>query len=808
MANTLRGLLDRVDEELAHSLRACWQVAQEQWIPCLKVESESHAGIPHLISVERWVDKVCDECDSQWTQRGLQGPFSLNPLEIYVLLAGVLFHDIGRAKQGASKKHGAESRNVVQRHWAQLGIKSERIATIIGDVIAFHTAADVWTGPAVVYIHPYGAVHVQAIASLLALADELDTAYDRAMPDYLLERAGLLEEENGRVPVELLCDMATKGLMRGYIIGLDLVPESKLIQTVIHGSRLPDAAEKLDKGTRSWQENVWNTNLTRNFDTEDYYFAVLSRLTSEIPSAAIGALAQLHQMACNTEMHNAVSRLTPPPDFEGSERLHRLLQLGRRELSAYPSRRSVKLTRAVDDLAATVDLVKETVGWVCRHTGKKEETVPGALMAGKIECADCVAAGVRYEKPSEDAEPHAALIYSLRCGLHNATEKGTGCLARDPEDYHRNLLEAFESYLKHVPSYCLDEGYAGYWHDVLAAEPPRPKLGRVESEEVQAPVCTSATVVPDSNGRGPESADSGLSAGSEQRMVSAPQGEANEGGVASESGSGGAPTQPATQTYPAENKTEPRTSEGRTALDGSQGTVAEQRDALAMQLQVAVDYYRRSVARAGRAGATLSIRDARFVLSLVFMDWVARDLTRKQETLDRIAPGLRMFDIPFSRWYLGYGRHLFDDRWRVMLEPNLMPVDVEEAAEAVFELDRDLMRDKDDAIPWSSIATRMRDARMPRVKTCVFRASAMLDLLHGITADSTPDFGYLLRCASNRRTAPTITTSQSGCQVLPTVGHETTEKRTARCQELDKLVKSLETLAGPGVRDKGTGGGG
>ena len=122
--NTLRALLKAQHPELSEALERSWKIALEQWLPAISPSSSSFNSYPHLRNVEACLDGIVNA----FTPHSADASACfLNPLEIYVLLASILFHDIGRVGEEAAikskspLKHAVFSRQTIVSSFAQLG---------------------------------------------------------------------------------------------------------------------------------------------------------------------------------------------------------------------------------------------------------------------------------------------------------------------------------------------------------------------------------------------------------------------------------------------------------------------------------------------------------------------------------------------------------------------------------------------------------------------------------------------------------------------------------------------------------------
>jgi len=125
-----------------------------------------------------------------WEKCHVESAPLLNTVELFLLLAAVLFHDIGRITD--NDNHGKESRNLIEHNFAALSIPSRELAYSLGRICEFHDAPpDIkrFTEAAHklhdVVIDPYGEVRELTLSTLLTLADHMDSASQRVLPNYL-----------------------------------------------------------------------------------------------------------------------------------------------------------------------------------------------------------------------------------------------------------------------------------------------------------------------------------------------------------------------------------------------------------------------------------------------------------------------------------------------------------------------------------------------------------------------------------------------------------------------------------------------
>ena len=124
----------------------------------------------------------------------------LTAAELYLLLAGVLFHDIGRIWEGEKipakwrrlewrgkerPTHGEWSEVIIEKNRAELGIPSVELAKSLAKICVFHKpppgerAAMLQGDLLRTVVDPYGEIREPLVAALLTLADTMDGLYPR-----------------------------------------------------------------------------------------------------------------------------------------------------------------------------------------------------------------------------------------------------------------------------------------------------------------------------------------------------------------------------------------------------------------------------------------------------------------------------------------------------------------------------------------------------------------------------------------------------------------------------------------------------
>ena len=221
----LRSRLKESQPELHECLLRSWKIAQDEWLPMIGAHLGSSNSYPHLRNVESHLDQIV-AAFQEHSAASFHQP--LGGLELYLLLASVLFHDIGRT-QKTQHSHGKASQEYLNKGFAHLGIPSRELALVIGKICVCHCPPEgkgrrqALRELSTTTIEPFGRAREELLAALLTLADCMDAAYTRALPRYLAD-----PDEIGPV-----------GLFRRSISGVYVDPVARLVRTVLG----PDDAE-------------------------------------------------------------------------------------------------------------------------------------------------------------------------------------------------------------------------------------------------------------------------------------------------------------------------------------------------------------------------------------------------------------------------------------------------------------------------------------------------------------------------------------------------------------------------------------
>ncbi len=176
--------------------------AQKSWLGQTGQVWGSYNGVPHLTNVERNLDHLADD--------ELKSSFSST--EIFILLAAVLLHDIGKlmVKDPKKEAHYIHSCSKILKDWYHLKIPDFECARWIAVLACAHGWPEPLPPPACPALagelcalcfsgrggarsseldaDPValdGPVRLRWLAALLRMADEVDNEIERAVPDWL-----------------------------------------------------------------------------------------------------------------------------------------------------------------------------------------------------------------------------------------------------------------------------------------------------------------------------------------------------------------------------------------------------------------------------------------------------------------------------------------------------------------------------------------------------------------------------------------------------------------------------------------------
>jgi hypothetical protein len=176
----LRDRLKETSPQLYAALERSWEIALNEWLPAIGMQRDSFNSYPHLRNLEIYLDKLAAAYEARPTS---EGQALLLPAELYVMLASILFHDIGRIRKG--EHHGEKSGKIIEKEHAALGIVSEEMAHTIAKVCEFHDlsakkARDKMSQLSIIVVDPYGSIRERCCAALLMLIDHIDGTFTRS----------------------------------------------------------------------------------------------------------------------------------------------------------------------------------------------------------------------------------------------------------------------------------------------------------------------------------------------------------------------------------------------------------------------------------------------------------------------------------------------------------------------------------------------------------------------------------------------------------------------------------------------------
>lgn len=192
----LRQLLQSGAPELFAALTRSWEIAQKDWLPAISPSEGSYNSQPHFANVERHLEELLAS-----SSESAAVTLRLSNLEVYLLLASVLFHDYGRVHGNVD--HAKGSAQALMEQFAAFGIPSAGLAASLARIALYHdplSAADKRIPAAArqtkiirirqtlrtVRIEPYGPARELYVAVLLALADHMDGSILRAVPPHII----------------------------------------------------------------------------------------------------------------------------------------------------------------------------------------------------------------------------------------------------------------------------------------------------------------------------------------------------------------------------------------------------------------------------------------------------------------------------------------------------------------------------------------------------------------------------------------------------------------------------------------------
>lgn len=745
-----REILKEADPTLYLALENSWKIAREEWIPMLKMDSESHSGLPHLESVERWMDKIAEACRPIWSQHSAS-PFGFNPLEVYMALCAALFHDVGRGRKTAD--HGKTSREILDSNWAQLGVVSGRVAYELGHICEFHTSNNKWTKHDTVKIHPWGIVHTEAIASLLTLADELDTAYTRAAPQYMKEPELLFDlfGDEQRVELDKMESMAddyfSKGLYRDFISDVDLDPSSHLIKTVLFSDRLPG---KLCLSHTTSKSADWLRCIKKNaddiavFSPEDYFFRYLEHLRPTVHSEVLEFHTNQFYKALNFKRAELMHKLRIPSEYKDNENLLYNIQLWDRQMTGMSRSARDKVQQETKNLKNTVELIENTIEQVDKEIERSVNTQRSGKnvivnFTGMKELIEDVGGFLFY------LEKRRRIIDNEAQKGQHATRNDLASLEKDWEKRDQDMVsekepnnqtkERLKSVTRAIES--MKEINNNYESTNKAHALLIDLMHYLTYVDLQNMIYFENALVREWESWTVNDFHTNLLLAFHIYLANVRKLFKDENDL--------------DYRYQGEGKVErpfidkqPRECKKVTLFTGvigtsqivdkaDQGKHEDARKSLKDELN---GYLKRCSGHGSKH--SMFAPDFRFSVKLIFMQWLSGDVATKNKQLERILPGLQKLEIPFNEWLIEYNNHLFDKEWKLSLEPSLKCKHIEDTAEKVFELSKNLHIDED-GISWDTLAAALRDPKMERVKTGAVRLSNLLRIFSGLNNEKSDE---------------------------------------------------------------------
>ncbi len=199
-------LLKDKNPSLWSTLEEIKKRGMDLWVPMLSIDRGSHSGYPHLRSVEENANRIVPDFMKD----------SFSDGEIFLLLASIFLHDIGRIE--GNKDHHISSYKLIISHWSEWGLPDERISEYCA-LIAFYHGVDEpeieqekpFTGlrkirtenpPGLrlkkygsVSLFPYGTLRIPLLSAILRIADETDSHWKRAIRAFIVEHNSDRSEE-------------------------------------------------------------------------------------------------------------------------------------------------------------------------------------------------------------------------------------------------------------------------------------------------------------------------------------------------------------------------------------------------------------------------------------------------------------------------------------------------------------------------------------------------------------------------------------------------------------------------------------
>jgi len=266
----LAELLKEGNPELYNSFLQLLKHLEQAILPVLGRKGESLNSLPHLRNNENY---LCGILPTDKSLFDSNNNLYLTPCELYVLLASVYLHDIGRINSG--KGHGSETRKMLDKYllMVELGIPSVELKNAIGKVCEIHEPEEIKKNknpeidfyknekglvvkllddnkvieeyrdlnyPPLMLDNNHGFIRINELGSLLSLVDNMDASYKR------LAKLDVLSADNYSQPVSLF---------RNCIRSVSYNRDSQAIFVAIDLN-----GEFIDRNTEKWEIKFKNKN--------------------------------------------------------------------------------------------------------------------------------------------------------------------------------------------------------------------------------------------------------------------------------------------------------------------------------------------------------------------------------------------------------------------------------------------------------------------------------------------------------------------------------------------------------------------
>lgn len=218
---TMESELQRLDNELYMIYLRSSEIAKLKWLPNIKPKNDSYNSYPHVKGVMEQIDRLLYEEE--------ENSFLLNSSELYILLCAVLMHDIGKgayerlSEKDFSPSHAVDSRKLIVKNWADLGLLTKKAAEIVADICWFHDCPDkaemkeLYTRYYIDQFKRTEPIRGRIVGALLFLGDHMDNTFTRTVPPFFKE--------------EMTLDVV--GNFRSKIADVRLVRQYKMVKEIL-----------------------------------------------------------------------------------------------------------------------------------------------------------------------------------------------------------------------------------------------------------------------------------------------------------------------------------------------------------------------------------------------------------------------------------------------------------------------------------------------------------------------------------------------------------------------------------------------